>query len=344
MVPLTAHRSPPNDRAPTLAVTALAWVYPLVTAGYFWADWLRFLRRGTPLIFDAAGLIIPANPGQFSLLAPWRVLHAVVTAGLLFSASRRLRQGAPGARAFSNIVLLGVLLPQVLWYGELSLDWFHGRGFGAVMLGGLAAVLLPAVSLGRRARVVEGWGSPGPLAGRVMSASVALGWFGFWAAYFRENLHHLRDTGGAMAALLATMVLAAAGMVGLYRQRAWGVLAATSSTAMLALSLGSLVGGRGVMNTLGALASSPFTLLSLSMPALVMGALLGPFLAGFFRKLVGSEPVPEAGTASLAQRLRVSPAAVAPAAPAEAGGLEDDAALAAELEDSPGPRARSERL
>lgn len=327
-------------------MTALAWVYPLVTAGYFWADWLRFYHRGTPLIFDPAGLVIPATPGHFTLLAPWRLIHAVVTAGLLFSASRRLRQGAPGSRAFSHIVLLGALLPQVLWYGELSLDWFHGRGFGSLMLGGLAAVMVPALALGKRARVVEGWGSPGPHAGRVLSASVALGWFGFWAAYFRENLHHLRDTGGAMAALLATMVLAAAGMVGLYRQRAWGVLAATSSAGMLALSLGSLVGGRGVLNTLGALASSPFTLLSLSMPALVMGALLGPFLAGFFRKLVGSEPVADAGvgaaSASPASRLRVSPPSVAPAAGSALD--DDDAALAAEFEDASGPRARTERL
>lgn len=327
-------------------MTALAAVYPLVTLRYFWEDWFRFLRWGNRVAIDAAGFVIQTTDGRLTQLTPWRLIDAAVTTGLLFSAARRLKQGAPGARAFSHLVLMGVLLPQVLWYGELSLDWFHGRGFLPLMLGGLAAVLLPSMALGNRERVVEGWGAPSEHRGRVLAAAVGLGWLGFGASAFLEHIHHFQQVGVSVAAALAAIPLAVVGMVGLYRQRAWGVVAAASSVGALTAFTAGLAGGyyspsRGFVNTLAAIAGSPASVLAMTLPILVLMSLLGPFLAGFVRKLAGVEPIDAGadasagGFAAIARRLRVdappqAPEAQAPAASDEA--LDDDEAALAEAE------------
>lgn len=297
-------------------MTALALAYPLVTMRYFWEDWFRFYKWGAPMLVEPVGLIIRATDGRLTFLSPWRLLEAAVASVLLASAAKRLMTGAPGARAFSLLVLLGVVLPQTLWYGELSLDWFQGRGFFSLLLGCLAAVMVPAVTLLRRPGVVAEWSSGLKQEGRrVLEAAVGMGWVGFGAMAFLEHVHQFNHPLRASMVALATIPVAALGMVGLYRQRAWGLVASAASVGGLAALVASMFAGGyhqggGFMDlVVAAFAGSPVrTALSAALPVVLFASLLGPFLLGFWRKAAGQEPL-SSGEASDAasQRLRVQP-------------------------------------
>lgn len=341
-----------ENRLPAFVMTALSVVYPLVTLRYFWEDWFRYFKLKAPMLVEASGFVIQTTDGRLTLLSPWRLLDAGVSAVLLWSAARRLRQGAPGARAFSLIALLGVLLPQVLWYGELSLDWFRARHFFSLTLGGLAAVLLPSLLLAAKGKATENWGKLKEEGPRVMKAAVGLGWLSFASMAFLEHLNyfiHPLQVGG-MA--LLTLIAAVTGMVGLYRQRAWGVLAAASSVGSLA-GLTALLTNEHFMPRwslmsvfVEAIAGTPLRAAgTVAFSSLALVALLGPFLRGFWRKAMGTEPMntePAYAAESFASSagLRVAmPAASGLRVTSESPATEDEDLLSAtELRQEESPR------
>lgn len=299
---MNERRSVSRERLPALVMTVLALVYPLISLRYFWEDWFRYFKLKAPMLVEASGFVIQTTDGRFTLLSPWRLLEVGVSTVLLWSAARRLRRQEPGARAFSLIMLLGVLLPQVLWYGELSLDWFRGQHFFSWMLGGMAAVLLPASLLASKGRATEGWGKFQG-ASRVLRAAVGLGWLGFFSMSFLEHLHYFYHPLRVGGMALLTLTTAVAGMVGLYRQRAWGVLAAVSSVGSLAgltaiLTAEQAVPWWSLLNVfVQALAGTPLRALgTISFASLALITLLGPFLRGFWRKMRGVEPINSGAT------------------------------------------------
>jgi hypothetical protein len=313
---MNEQRPASKDRLPALAMTALSVAYPLATVRYFWEDWFRFLKLKVPVLVEASGWLVPTGDGRWSLLSPWRMMVAGASTLLLWRAARALRHGAPGARAMSLMVLLGLVLPQTLWYGELSLDWFRGEGFFTMMLASLAASAVPALLMTTGRGVREGWGALQRGGRRVLLAGVGLGWLGFASTYFLEHLHNFQHTTSLALLSMATMGTAALGMLGLYRQKVWGILAAVSAVGAWAGLLGSLIGQHyairwSFMGLFVELISGSATraTVAFALPLITLVALLGPFLVGFVRKALGHEPL-ASETPSFAEALASSRAPV----------------------------------
>jgi hypothetical protein len=317
-----------ESRAARVAMTAAAVAYPLVAVPYFWADWFRFLRPGVPMLVEPPmGVLIPAIGAQLTLLSPWRLLAAGVTAALLGVSARRLRRGAPGAHALSLVVLLGLVLPQVFWCGEFFVDWFQGRGFLTACAAWLVAVAVPAVAVARRG-ALDGWGALREGRGRVVLAAASMGWVAFATTVLFEHARQFVGAGAAFTAAFVAMGSAALGMVGLLRQRTWGLVASLSAAVSLALVV---FGVRESYVSIGSLMdvvmAGPVQTATALVPGLLLVGLLGPFIAGFFRRAVGQEPDPQVARAPSLDRLRVEAAA---AELHDEGAAEDEIAAAEE--------------
>ncbi|HEY4121312.1 MAG TPA: hypothetical protein VGM56_25780, partial [Byssovorax sp.] len=294
MTTRSAAREAATNTGAAAAVTALAVAYPALTTWYFWADWFRFLDFGGPMTSTPAGLLIPFGvDGYATVLSPWRIVAAGVTAFLLGRSARKLWRRESDGPALSLLTLWGVLLPQLFWYTEFSADWRSGRGLGTIVLAAFATVVLPTALLVRgKASALGGWGKLAMAKGRLLAATAGLGWTALAAMTFLDHSDAFSNVGGAMMAGLATLPLAALGMVGLWRQRTWGLMAAGGAVA----ALGAMFFGMGdaayaasgrAMDWFAAAPALHPGVLALA-PMAVLTAILAPFVVGMARTVAGA--------------------------------------------------------
>jgi hypothetical protein len=271
-------------------MTALSIAYPIVTLGYFWHDWFKYVKRGIPLLVGPAGFAIPVSEWMLTVLSPWRVLTAVLTAKLLFSSAKKLREGARDGGAMSMLTLLGVVLPQAFWYFEFVNDWNAGRGLIPAALAMLAATVLPAMALQRGDGALSGWERmERGLSTRVMASAIGLGWLATAAMSLVDHAYQLRHGMGAYFAALVTIPLAALAMKGLFRQRTWGMLAGMGAVTAAGASAVSLADaqivetGTAMDRAFGLVAGSPTA--AAAVPSVVLMALLAPFVLGMLKSV-----------------------------------------------------------
>ncbi len=276
------------------AMTALSLAYPLVSGWYFWHDWFKFLGRDTPVTVGMPGVSVPVNDYLITWLSPWRLVLAMITAKLLFSSAKKLRQGASDAKALSILTLFGVLAPQVVWYFEFANDWSAGRGLGSIAMLFFAVTMLPAMILAKGKGALAGWGA---LAdnnkARVMGGAIGLGWLAMAAMSLVDHSFQLLDGMKTFAAATAVLPLAALAMLGLYRQKTWGMLAGGATVAAAGASAVAL-GDTSIQATgttmdlaFGTVANSPIA--SAAIPAVLLALLMRPFLTGAAKKVAGVE-------------------------------------------------------
>ena len=275
-------------------MTALSLAYPLIAGLYFWQDWGRYVGSERPQYIGASGFAVPVNDQLMTVLSPWRVLMAMITAKVLFTSARKLRQGAGDGKALSLLALFGLVLPQTAWGLEFVNDWRGGEGAPAVAALALAATALPAALISRGGGALEGWGKlSGAPARRALGAAVGLGWMAMAAMSLADHSYQLRNAGGAIGAALATLPLAALAMIGLFRQRTWGMLAGGAAAAAAGASVAALSGatilptGTSMDAAFATLASAP--VLGAAIPAVALALLLRPFVRGAARKLAGTD-------------------------------------------------------
>lgn len=276
------------------AMTALSITYPLLSAWYFWHDWFKYYTREGPMVVGLPGVAVPVNEFMITWLSPWRVLLALITTSLLWSSAKKLRAGEKSGKALSMLTLLGVLAPQVVWYFEFVNDWNGGRGFNAVALLFLAATALPALLLSSGKGALAGWGKlDGAHKTRVMASSIGLGWLAMAAMSLVDHSFQLVDGLRAYGLALATMPLAALAMVGLFRQRTWGMLAggatiAAAGASAVALSDTTIQATGTTMDAaFAAVAGSPWS--ATAIPAVIFALLMKPFVMGAAKKVAGTE-------------------------------------------------------
>ncbi|MBL8681384.1 MAG: hypothetical protein JNK05_19555 [Myxococcales bacterium] len=276
------------------AMTALSLAYPLMSGWYFWHDWFKYFGRDTPLTVGMPGVSVPVNELLITWLSPWRVILAMITAKLLFTSAKKLRQGASDAKALSMLTLFGVLAPQIVWYFEFANDWNAGQGFGSIAMLFAAATMIPALLLAKGKGALAGWGK---LADenkpRVMAGAVGLGWLAMAAMSLVDHSFQLLDGMKTFAAATAVLPLAALAMLGLYRQKTWGMLAggatvAAAGASAVALSDTSIQATGTTMDlAFGTVANSPVT--AAAIPAVIFALLMRPFLSGAAKKVAGVE-------------------------------------------------------
>jgi hypothetical protein len=275
-------------------MTALSIAYPLGAAWYFWHDWFKFARRDGPFLVGLPGVAVPVNEWMITWLSPWRVVMAWITARALASAAKKLRAGEADGGALSILALFGLVLPQSFWLFEFVNDWHGARGLDAIALGAVAVTVLPALLLAKGARgALSGWGALDRAhQGRVMGAGVLMGWVALAAMSLVDHGFQLRGGLQAMGAGMLTLPLAALAMLGLFRQRAWGMLAAFGAVGALGASAVGLSHseilptGTAMDTALETVASAP--LLSAAVPAVLLALLLRPFATGLVKRAVGA--------------------------------------------------------
>jgi hypothetical protein len=277
------------------AMTALSIAYPFAALWYFWHDWIKYARDAHRVWIGAPGIAVPVNEAMITLLSPWRVALAALTAKLLFSSASKLRKGEQNAKALSFLTLFGLLLPQSFWLFEFVNDWLGGEGLAKVGAMMLAIVALPTLAMARGDGAIGRWGGLDESnKKRVMGAAVGMGWLGMAAMSFVDHSYLARGGSGALWASIATMVLSAITMAGLFKQKTWALFASlgavgAAGAGAVALSNATLLeGGTPIDGALAAVANAPFA--AAAIPALVLFALLRPFFAGVAKAAVGKDP------------------------------------------------------
>jgi hypothetical protein len=129
------------------------------------------------MMSDPAGLSVHVAGYVWTILSPWRIPLAILSVMLLALSAARLWRGTPNARVLALATLWGVLLPQVVWYPELVVDWYQGQ-IGTVLAYGLFAVLMPTALLYDGAQTLGGWGAQVSRA-RLFATATLLGWIAF---------------------------------------------------------------------------------------------------------------------------------------------------------------------
>lgn len=273
------------------AMTALSLAYPFAALAYFWHDWIKYARDASRVLIGTWGIAVPVNDWMLTLLSPWRVLMAAVTAKLLLDSARKLRRAEDGAKALSLLTLFGLVLPQSIWLFEFVNDWRAGQGLTTVAAMMAAMTALPAVLMSTRDGVVGAWGKlEGQNKARVLGAAVGMGWLGMAAMSIIDHSYQLRGA-NAVPAAIATMLVAALSMGGLYRQKGWalltslGAVGAAGATAAQVSNSTVLETGTAMDTALSTIATAPVA--SAALPTLVLLALMHPFYKGMIAQLAG---------------------------------------------------------
>lgn len=291
-------------------MTALSLAYPFAALWYFWHDWIKYATEAAHVWVGRWGVAVPVNDWMVTLLSPWRVALAAVTAKLLFSSANKLRKGEPNAKALSLLTLFGLVLPQSIWLFEFVNDWRGGEGLGTVaaVMAAIAAVPALLMSVGKKSALSQ-WGAlDESMKGRVMGAAVGMGWLGMAAMSLVDHSYQVRGPTGAFGAAIATMLLSVLSMVGLFKQKSWGLLTSigavgAAGAGAVALSNAHIVeGGTAIDGAFATVADAP--VLSAAVPALVLLALLRPFFTGMAKKVAGVDA--DAHERSESTRVRVA--------------------------------------
>lgn len=287
-------------RAAALWMGAFTAIYTVLTTGYFWFDVLQYVGPDRAIGIDSSGIAVHLEGNLWTVLSPWRVVLASLTALLLGASAVALWTRLPRARILAIVALWGLALPQVFWFTEYLLDWHGGNYIMVPVVAGLGAVVVPTVlllgsSLVRRFEgqdTLTGWATLTYGRARLVGSAVALGWIGFAATAFMDQSQrldsHLAWTGAFMAVIFGALAV-----MGILRLRAWSLWAGVISA--LSLSLVPLAAmwtpyqpnvGYHIDWVASTLANSPFKLVFwVLLPLVVVGIFAAPFLRDFFRKL-----------------------------------------------------------
>jgi|GEM_PF-3946589 len=282
----------PRLRVAAIAMGLFAAGYALLTTYYFWADWFRFAEvpgATNYLVTDRSGWLIPAaGYSVWTVLSPFRIGAALLTALMLGLSARSLYAGSPRARTLSLLTLWGLVLPQTLWYTELCIDWYSGACLASVALAGMAAVMAPTMMLWDGERTFAGWGAAQPM--RLFSSAVALSWLGFAGMQFLDH-SWATDSSLAYVGALAALGFAGMGVVGVYKLKTVGLWAGLAAALGLSLVPGSFIGARyvpsgGYIDALVAsMTASDLSVVAWSLvPIAAIAIFTGPYLVAFARK------------------------------------------------------------
>ncbi len=299
--------TPVFSRSQTLRVRlAAAWMgvltvgYTLLTAGYFWSDVLRFVGADRAMAVDSAGLAVHLEGNLWTVLSPWRVLLATLTAMLLGAGAVALWTRLPRARILAIIALWGLALPQVFWFTEYLLDWHDGNFLMVPVVAGLGAVAVPTALLFGRSLVrrfegrdtLTGWATLSYGRARLVGSAIALSWVAYAGTQFMDQSYRL-DSNLAWAGAFMAVVFGGLAVVGILRLRAWALWSGV--IAALSLSLVPLAAvwtpyqpnvGYHLDGFVSGLASHPLQLIFWTLvPLVVVWIFAGPFLRDFIRKL-----------------------------------------------------------
>lgn len=305
----------PFTRSQTLRVRlaalwtgALTALYTLGTAGYFWEDVLRFVGADRAIAIDSAGFAVQLDGVLWTVLSPWRVMLASLTAVLLGASAVALWTRLPRARVLAIITLWGLMLPQVFWHTEFLLDWHDGAYLMVPVAVGLAAVAVPTALLFGRNLVrrfegrdtLTGWATLSYGRARLVGSAIALSWVGFAGTQFMDHSYRL-DSNLAWAGAFMAVLFGGLAVAGILRLRAWALWSGVISA--VSLSLVPLAAmwtpyhenvGYHLDWVAGTMANSPLKLvLWILLPLVVVWIFAGPFLRDFVRKLREDDPKQE---------------------------------------------------
>lgn len=195
--------------------------YAALTVWYFWVDYFSFAANAKVMLVDRAGFMVPTPfEGVWTNLSPWRIVGAIAAVCLLASSATALAHGRPHARMLTAFTLWGVLLPQSLWFVELSIDWYGGAQIGFVFAAAIALVAWPTTQLVRSLAPSKRVPTPGGLA--TFGASVLLAWIAFGATEFLDHSYQLLSDGTYIAALI-TVPLAVSAAAGALTHQLWSM-------------------------------------------------------------------------------------------------------------------------
>lgn len=290
----SSHARPASrNRTAAVVLAVMAVGYSLLTLFYFYEDFFKFLGRGGAMAADRSGWLVSVD-GMYlwTVLSPWRMAGAALAVALLGLSAAALWTGRPRARALTLITLWGVILPQVLWYTELMVDWHRGQGIGEVVMLGILFVTLPTVLLRQPGRPLADWSAAHP--DRLLGLSIVCAWIGFAATEYIDHAYQLSSWTAYLGAL-AAIPLATLAVHGIYRMRAWSLLAGVGAAVALAMvplasSWTGYMSTGGYIDSFRAAAAGSDLRVAMSMliPLTLVWVLAAPFMHAFMRKLRAS--------------------------------------------------------
>ncbi len=287
---------PSNQERDTVAAATMALfagLYAGLSIFYFYEDFFRFIGDGTNhFMTDRSGVSVHVEGTLWSVLSPWRIAISALTLVLLsasaISIHRRLRLGKP----LALFTLWGVLLPQVFWYTEFSVDWFAGNGFVSIMLAAPLIVLLPTALLYDGKKTLGSWSPSCKSPSRVLGSAIALAWIGFFATECLDHSYQMAGDASYTGALLA-IGFAALGCYGLLRMRAWALLVGTlacGAFAMIPLGFEKsqyLASGGYIDSTVASATGSCLAVVATAaLPLVAVCLIAGPYMREFVRRMV----------------------------------------------------------
>jgi hypothetical protein len=283
-----------RNRAAVIVLGSLAIGYVLLSIGYFYADFFRFLSPGTPIIVDSAGVAIPVSDGCYYLwtfLSPWRLALASAAVVMIAISALALYRGHPRARMLALISLWGLLLPQMFWYTEFALDWHGGHGLLGVALAFALAVGLPTALLFEGHETLAGWGLQSER-GRLFATTVVLAWIGFGASEVLDHSYRTHSV-AAFVAAFAVLPLTGIALAGMMRLRTWALWAGMAAAVLfgsvaLTFSPTWYFGGAGYLDAamVITLSSTVRRIVAAMIPATVVWLAAAPFFRSFVRRVL----------------------------------------------------------
>lgn len=276
-----------------VVLALMAALYAGLSIFYFYEDFFKYIEPGyTHYLTDRSGVAVHVSGYTWTVLSPFRLILAAATIFLLGLSAVSLLRGSRIGRPLAITTLWGVLLPQMFWYTEFAVDWHAGNGLTAVVAVALLIAALPTALLYEGRRTLAGWSARCASPGRVIGAAVTLGWLGFMATECLDHSYQLTSNAAYAGALVAAG-LAAAGIYGLLRLRAWALpvsVGAAVSFALVPLAFqwtqyrpsGGYIDA-AVTSTTGSMYAATITAL---LPLAVLYLVAGPYLKAFARRLV----------------------------------------------------------
>ncbi len=280
----------------TIAATTMALfagLYTGLSIFYFYEDFFQFTGNGIHYyLADRSGLAVHIQGFLWTVLSPWRLAIAALTIILLSGSSIALHRRSSLGRPLALFTLWGVMLPQVFWFTELSVDWYGGAGLATIMVIGPLLALIPTALLYEGPRTLMSWSPKLQAPSRILGSAIALAWVGFFATECLDHSYQMTGNTPFVAANIC-IALAALGAYGFLRLRTWALpvaLGACAAFAIIPMSFDSTryMGSGGyidatVRNTMGSCSAVMFTAL---LPILAVSIIAGPYMVQFIRKLI----------------------------------------------------------
>lgn len=278
-----------------VVLALMAAFYAGLSIFYFYEDFFKYIEPGfSAYMSDRSGVSVHVSGYTWTVLSPFRILLALATVFLLGFAAvslvRRYRFGRP----LALFTLWGVLLPQLFWYTEFSVDWYGGAGLTAIVAIAFLIAALPTALLYDGRGTLTAWSGRCAAPGRVLGAAVFLGWLGFMATECLDHSYQMTSDLAYAGALLA-VGLSVLGAYGLLRFRAWALPVAAGAVASFALvpfafeTAAYRASGGYIDAAVNATTATPCAVLFTALvPMVLLYLTAGPYLREFARRLTSN--------------------------------------------------------